>query len=42
MAALLDFKTSTFAAFGMNRNGVWGSATAEQKVDHLGLWFGAF
>lgn len=42
MAALLRFKTATFAAFGLQRNGVWGEETATQKVDHFGLWFGAF
>ena len=39
---LLEFKTSTFAAFGLQRNGVWGDETAEQKVEHFALWFGAF
>jgi hypothetical protein len=42
MTELMRFKTSTFAAFGMQRNGVWGDETAEQKVEHFGLWFGAF
>ncbi|SHM73412.1 hypothetical protein [Roseibium suaedae] len=42
MAELLRFKTSTFAAFGQQRNGVWGTETASQKVEHFGLWFGAF
>ena len=42
MAELLRFKTSTFAAFGLQRNGVWGEETATQKADHFGLWFGAF
>jgi hypothetical protein len=42
MAELLRFKTSTFAAFGLQRNGVWGAETAAQKVEHFGLWFGAF
>lgn len=42
MAELLRFKTSTFATFGMQRNGVWGEETADQKVEHFGLWFGAF
>ena len=41
VAELLRFKTSTFAAFGMQRNGVWGTETASQKVEHFGLWFGA-
>jgi hypothetical protein len=42
MTELLRFKTATFAAFGMQRNGVWGDETADQKVEHFGLWFGAF
>jgi hypothetical protein len=42
MAEILRFKTSTFAAFGVQRNGVWGGETASQKVEHFGLWFGAF
>jgi hypothetical protein len=42
LAELLRFKTSTFAAFGQQRNGVWGPETASQKVEHFGLWFGAF
>lgn len=42
LAELLRFKTSTFAAFGLQRNGVWGEETTSQKVEHFGLWFGAF
>lgn len=42
MTELLGFKTSTFAAFGLQRNGVWGDETASQKMEHFGLWFGAF
>ncbi|WP_198148233.1 hypothetical protein [Elstera litoralis] len=42
MADLLAFKTGTFAAFGFQRNGVWGEETATQKMEHFGLWFGAF
>ena len=41
MSALLGFKTSTFAAFGLQRNGVWGKETTSQKTEHFGLWFGA-
>lgn len=41
MADLLRFKTSTLTAFGFQRNGVWGEETASQKVEHLGLMFGA-
>jgi hypothetical protein len=42
MTELLKFKTSTLAAFGLQRNGVWGEETASQKIEHFGLWFGAF
>lgn len=41
MAGLLKFKTSTLTTFGFQRNGVWGEETASQKVEHLGLMFGA-
>lgn len=41
MVELLRFKTSTLTAFGLQRNGVWGEETASQKVEHLGLMFGA-
>jgi hypothetical protein len=41
MNDLLRFKTAMLAAFGFQRNGVWGDETAAQKVEHLGLMFGA-
>lgn len=41
IADLLRFKTSTLTAFGQQRNGVWNKETAAQKVEHLGLMFGA-
>ncbi|CCD86682.1 conserved protein of unknown function [Bradyrhizobium sp. ORS 285] len=41
MAELIRFKTSTLTAFGLQRNGVWGEETASQKLEHLGLMFGA-
>lgn len=41
MADLIRFKTSTLTAFGFQRNGVWNDETADQKVEHLGLMFGA-
>lgn len=41
MNALLRFKTATLTAFGFQRNGVWNDETASQKVEHLGLMFGA-
>ncbi|RAU22466.1 hypothetical protein CU669_07125 [Paramagnetospirillum kuznetsovii] len=42
LSELLKFKTSTFAAFGLQRNGVWGEETASQRTEHFALWFGAF
>ncbi len=41
VAALVRFKTATLTAIGERRTGVWGEETAEQKVEHLGLLFGA-
>ncbi|QND51537.1 hypothetical protein HB779_06200 [Phyllobacterium sp. 628] len=41
MKELLRFKTSTLATFGYQRNGLWGNETADQKIEHLGLMFGA-
>ncbi|TPK05685.1 hypothetical protein FJ872_25695 [Mesorhizobium sp. B2-5-9] len=41
MVDLIRFKTATLTAFGLQRNGVWGEETASQKVEHLGLMFGA-
>ncbi|MBB3810583.1 hypothetical protein FHS81_002685 [Pseudochelatococcus contaminans] len=41
MADLVRFKTSTLTAFGYQRNGVWGEETASQRIEHLGLMFGA-
>lgn len=41
MNALLRFKTTTLTAYGFQRNGVWNEETASQKVEHLGLMFGA-
>ncbi|MFG1433321.1 hypothetical protein V5F69_20020 [Xanthobacter sp. V2C-4] len=41
MGDLVRFKTATLTAFGYQRNGVWGEETASQKVEHLGLMFGA-
>ena len=41
MADLLKFKTSTLTAVGLQRVGVWGEATVRQKIEHLGLMFGA-
>lgn len=42
IASLLTFKTSTLTQLGLQRAGVWGDETASQKVEHLGLMFGAF
>ncbi|NTG32645.1 hypothetical protein G6K91_00055 [Agrobacterium rhizogenes] len=41
MASLITFKTTTLTAIGFQRNGVWGEETAAQKLEHLGLMFGA-
>ncbi|MFB9950926.1 hypothetical protein ACFFP0_18915 [Rhizobium puerariae] len=41
MTDLIRFKTSTLTAIGFQRNGVWGEETASQKIEHLGLMFGA-
>jgi hypothetical protein len=41
MRALVEFKTSTLTASGYRRSGVWGSETADQRVEHLGLLLGA-
>ncbi|WP_235587898.1 hypothetical protein [Sphingopyxis sp. H115] len=41
MADLVRFKTATLTDIGFHRNGVWNEATAFQKIEHLGLLFGA-
>lgn len=41
MADLVAFKTATLTVAGYQRSGVWGSETAAQKIEHLGLLFGA-
>lgn len=41
MADLLQFKTRTLTEVGFQRSGVWGVETASQKLEHLGLLFGA-
>lgn len=41
MAALVRFKTRTLTEPGFRRSGVWGPDTTEQKIEHLGLMFGA-
>lgn len=41
MADLLRFKTRTLTEAGFQRSGVWGPETASQKLEHLGLMFGA-
>lgn len=41
MTNLIRFKTTTLTALGFQRNGVWGEETASQKIEHLGLMFGA-
>lgn len=41
MESLLRFKTRTLTEPGFQRSGVWNAETASQKVEHLGLMFGA-
>ncbi|MDP3740423.1 MAG: hypothetical protein Q8R02_23755 [Hyphomonadaceae bacterium] len=41
MDDLLNFKTATLTTIGYQRSGVWGAETASQKLEHLGLLFGA-
>ena len=41
MAALVRFKTATLTDIGFQRNGVWNESTVLQKIEHLGLLFGA-
>ena len=41
MAELVAFKTATLTTIGFRRNGVWGEETSAQKIEHLGLMFGA-
>lgn len=41
MVSLLTFKTATLTPAGYRRRGVWGEETASQKLEHLGLMFGA-
>lgn len=41
MAGLVEFKTATLTSRGYRRNGTWCDETAAQRVEHLGLMFGA-
>lgn len=41
IAAFIRFKTATLPPPHLLRNGRWGSETAAQKLEHLGLMFGA-
>jgi hypothetical protein len=41
LAGLIRFKTATLTDAGMCRRGVWNDETASQKIEHLGLMFGA-
>lgn len=38
---LVRFKTSILTEVGLQRNGIWSEDTALQKIEHLGLLFGA-
>lgn len=41
MAELVRFKSATLTDIGFQRSGVWGEETVSQKIEHLGLMFGA-
>ena len=41
MAALVAYKTATLTPLGYQRRGAWGEETASQRIEHLGLMFGA-
>ena len=41
MCRLIRFKTATLTEIGYQRNGVWNEETSSQKIEHLGLMFGA-
>lgn len=41
VAELIRFKTATLTDIGFQRSGVWNDQTALQKIEHLGLLFGA-
>lgn len=41
VANLVRFKTSILTDIGFRRSGVWNENTAFQKIEHLGLLFGA-
>lgn len=41
MEAFVRFKTATLTPTGYRRHGLWGAETAAQRIEHLGLVFGA-
>lgn len=41
VAHLIQFKSATLTEVGYRRNGVWNEQTTLQKIEHLGLLFGA-
>ncbi len=41
MNQLVQFKTANLTPLGYQRRGAWNAETASQKVEHLGLMFGA-
>ena len=41
MAQLVRFKSATLTDIGFQRSGVWNEETIHQKIEHLGLMFGA-
>ncbi|MEP9358745.1 hypothetical protein [Sphingomonas sp. KR3-1] len=41
LGELIQFKTATLTQIGVKRSGVWNEESVTQKVEHLGLMFGA-
>lgn len=41
LGELIRFKTATLTQIGVKRSGVWNEESVNQKIEHLGLMFGA-
>lgn len=41
MTDLVEFKTATLTTLGFRRRGVWSQITADQRIEHFALMFGA-
>lgn len=41
LGELIRFKTATLTQIGVKRSGVWNEESVTQKIEHLGLMFGA-